>query len=53
MLEMAKAYFIKVILCSVTIAKDYQWKPRMNPDLMIPNLNGMIKKYCAKNKVVI
>ena len=40
---------IKVIICSVLPAKDYPWKPGMNPLNKIPKLNSMIKEYATAN----
>ena len=51
MVEMAQANGIIPILCSVLPAKDYPWKPGMNPLENIPKLNGMIKAYTTQNKL--
>ncbi|MFT6871159.1 MAG: lysophospholipase L1-like esterase [Roseivirga sp.] len=49
MAEMALQNDIKVIICSVLPAKDYPWKPGMNPMNKIPKLNSMIKEYAIAN----
>lgn len=49
MAEMALQNNIKVIICSVLPAKDYPWKPGMNPLSKIPMLNSMIKEYAIAN----
>ncbi len=48
MAEIANANGIKVILCSFLTAYDYPWKKSMEPNIKIPLLNEMIKKYCKK-----
>ena len=53
MIELAKAHCINLIFSFFTTAKDYQWNPRMYPDLMVLKLNSTIKKYFTKNKVII
>lgn len=49
MAEMALQNNIEVIICSVLPAKDYPWKPGMNPLNKIPKLNSMIKEYAIVN----
>lgn len=49
MTELAKANGIEVILSSVLPAFDYPWRPGLNPDKKIPELNSMIKKYAGEN----
>ena len=49
MAEMALQNNIEVIICSVLPAKDYPWKPGMNPLNKIPQLNSMIKEYAIAN----
>ena len=46
MAEIATANKIKVVICSVLPAFDYPWRKGMEPNVKIPQLNGMIKKYC-------
>lgn len=52
MSEIAKANRIEVILSSVLPAFDYPWRPGLNPNIKIPQLNKMIKDYCDKNDVI-
>lgn len=52
MVEGAKGNGIKVVLCSLLPAYDYPWKPGLQPDIKIPQLNEMLKKYADSNKVV-
>ncbi|MBT8281303.1 MAG: SGNH/GDSL hydrolase family protein [Muriicola sp.] len=52
MTELAQANNISVILCSVLPASDYPWKPGLRPDLKIPKLNAMIKKYAEENGAI-
>jgi len=49
MSELAKINGIKVILSSVLPAFDYNWKPGMNPNIKIPELNKLIQEYAEKN----
>ena len=46
MAEIATANKIKVVICSVLPAFDYPWQKGMEPNVKIPQLNCMIKKYC-------
>ena len=48
MAEIAEANGIKVVLSSVLPAFDYPWKPGLNPNKKIPELNTMIKAYATK-----
>ena len=52
MAQLAKANGIKVILCSVLPAFDYPWRPGMEPNVKIPELNKWIKAYAEKNKFI-
>ncbi|MCH1431874.1 MAG: SGNH/GDSL hydrolase family protein [Flavobacteriaceae bacterium] len=49
MTEIAQANDIKVILCSVLPAFDYPWRPGLDPNIKIPKLNKMIKRYAEKS----
>lgn len=49
MAELARTNGIKVILSSVLPAFDYPWRPGVNPDQKIPELNKMIKSYADRN----
>lgn len=51
MAEIARANGVKVILCSVLPAYDYPWRPGLNPNIKIPQLNALIKKYAEENGV--
>jgi len=52
MTELARSNGIKVILSSVLPASDYPWRPGLNPDKKIPELNCMIKKYADDNGII-
>lgn len=52
MAQLARANGIKVILCSVLPAFDYPWRPGMEPNVKIPELNKWIKNYAEKNKFI-
>ncbi|WP_240740143.1 SGNH/GDSL hydrolase family protein [Flagellimonas allohymeniacidonis] len=51
MVELAKANDIKVILCSVLPAFDYSWRPGLQPNIKIPELNELLKKLAKEEKV--
>ena len=53
MCELAKLHKIKVILCSVTPAAKFRWRPNVEfvPGDEIIRLNVMIKEYCKANKI--
>ena len=51
MTEIARANGVKVILCSVLPAYDYPWRPELKPNIKIPQLNTLIKKYAEENEV--
>ncbi len=53
MCELAKLHKIKVILCSVTPAVSFRWRPEIecNPADEIIRLNAMIKAYADENKI--
>lgn len=50
MADLALSHNIKVILCSVLPAKDYPWKPGLNPLEKIPALNKMLSEYAESSK---
>ncbi len=52
MVEIAKANYIKVIVCSVLPVFDYPWKPGLNPAQKIIDLNKWIKEYAFKNNII-
>ena len=49
MSQLAKAYDIKVVLCSILPAFDYPWRPGLQPNVRIPQLNTEIKAYAQEN----
>jgi lysophospholipase L1-like esterase len=51
MTELAKLHNIRVLLCSVLPASDFNWHPGLNPADKIVNLNRMIQDYAAKNNI--
>ena len=53
MCELAKLHKIKVILCSVTPAAAFRWRPNVDfvPADEIIRLNKMIKEFCKANKI--
>jgi lysophospholipase L1-like esterase len=52
MTELAKSNGISVILCSVLPARDFPWKPGLEPAEKIAALNLMIKNYADKNGIL-
>ena len=52
MAELAKAHGIKVLICSVLPAKDFPWRPGMEPAQKVVDLNKALKAYSEKNKHV-
>jgi len=51
MAEIAKCNGIKVIICSVLPAAIYPWAPGKHPDVLIPELNQLLKDYAKQNQV--
>ena len=49
MAELAKANDIQVIISSVLPAYDYTWRPGLEPNIKIPQLNAMLKDYADNN----
>lgn len=47
MCELARFNGIKVLLCSVTPAAYFNWRPQVEPAKIIPRLNAMLKEYAA------
>ena len=45
MVELSRANNIKVVLCSVLPAYDYNWRPGLQPNIKIPKLNEMLREY--------
>ena len=52
MAEMATSNHIKVILCSVLPAKDFPWRPGLEPALKVVKLNALLKKYVDDHNLV-
>ena len=51
MAELAKAHGIKVVISSTLPAYDYPWRPGLEPNIKIPKLNAMIKRYAEASQV--
>lgn len=51
MVEIAKSNNIEVILCSVLPAYEYPWRRGLNPNIKIPKLNSIIKKYAEESGI--
>jgi len=51
MSELAKSNGIAVIISSVLPAHDYAWRPGLEPNIKIPKLNAMLKKYAFANEI--
>lgn len=45
MCELARFNNIKVLLCSVTPATGFGWRPQVDPRVLIPQLNRMLREY--------
>ena len=52
MSDLARAHWIRVVLCSVLPASDFHWHPGLEPAPKIRELNEWIKQYAAKNGIV-
>lgn len=52
MAELATANQIKVVLCSVTPAEDFKWRPGLNPAPKVVALNAWIKAYATEKGYV-
>ena len=52
MVELAESNGICPIVCSVLPAYDYPWRPGLNPNIKIPELNGLLKKMAEKQGVI-
>lgn len=52
MAELAKVHQIKVILCSVLPAYDFDWRPNSFPAEKIIQLNKMLKQYADANEIL-
>jgi lysophospholipase L1-like esterase len=49
MAELAAANHIRVVLCSITPAFDYPWRPGLEPAPKIDAINAWMKNYAAEN----
>jgi lysophospholipase L1-like esterase len=49
MAELATAHHIRVVLCSVTPAFDYPWRPGLDPAPKIDAINAWLRSYAAEN----
>jgi len=52
MAELALANNIKVVLCSVLPAKDFPWRPGMEPAEKVVRLNNLLKSYASEHHLV-
>lgn len=52
MVQLAKANHIFPIVCSVLPAFDYPWRPGLNPNIKIPQLNEMLKEMAEEEKAM-
>lgn len=52
MAEIASANDIQVVLASVLPAFDYPWRPGLEPNKKIPQLNRMIRSYAMKENMI-
>jgi len=52
MAELATANNIKVVLCSVLPAKDFPWRPGMEPAEKVVQLNSLLRTYAEQNSFV-
>lgn len=52
MVAIAKANRIAVVLGSITPARDFKWRPGLDPAPKIAAFNGWLKKYAADNGLV-
>lgn len=49
MAQLSEAYGIDVLLCSVLPAFDYPWRPGLEPNIRIPELNASIREFALGN----
>ena len=52
MAQLAKANGIKVVMCSITPANAFPWRPGINPVQKVAAVNKWMKNYSAKNNFV-
>ncbi|WP_420399482.1 SGNH/GDSL hydrolase family protein [Flagellimonas sp.] len=51
MVELAQASSITPVICSVLPAFDYPWKPKMAPNIKIPQLNNMLQRLARDKNI--
>ena len=51
MVELARAHGIRVILCGLTPAKSFLWRPSINPAPKVLEFNSWIKSYAAAEHI--
>lgn len=52
MTELAVANHIKVVICSLLPAKDFPWRPGLQPDKKVVELNKLLRNYSEKKHLV-
>ncbi|TVZ59355.1 lysophospholipase L1-like esterase [Flavobacteriaceae bacterium MAR_2010_105] len=52
MVELAKTNNIKVVICSVLPAKDFPWRPGLEPAEKVVKLNRLLQSYAGENNLV-
>ena len=52
MAELAKANQIKVVLCSVLPAKDFPWRPGLEPAEKVVKLNTLLQAYAKEHQLI-
>ena len=52
MAELARANQIEPVMCSVLPADTYPWRPGLQPDVRIPELNAMLREYAEAQDMV-
>jgi len=53
MAQLAEAHGIKVLLCSVLPAFDYPWRPGLQPNIRIPEVNSLMEDYARRKGVSV
>ncbi|TMU56343.1 SGNH/GDSL hydrolase family protein [Flagellimonas algicola] len=51
MVELAQVSNITPVICSALPAFDYPWKPKMNPNIKIPQLNNMLQRLARDKNI--
>jgi len=52
MVDLARAHHIRVVLAAVPPALDFPWRPGLHPAQKIVALNGWIRSYAGRNRLV-